>query len=274
MTTKRKKINAWFLFDSEESCAAQSAANFPDFFDKYISIGISRDNKDSKKFINFDLSDHSQIFDNVSLAQKLVDKIGWKCDLLVSNPPCETFSRATSVRNETGGKGNANWQITPHKFSENITFSLQDPQAKLYGGGKCTKDIKQFYQRINGEACWRNTWEIIREINPRFYLVEQPDNLAIPYFRKFIEPPKSGVYAKKVYYSAYNPFDFSPKREVIFSNVDLKLKTEKIIKTGNTIYAATDENKERSKNYGTKSSVPIELLDDCFSQFKKIWEQE
>lgn len=270
MTTKKDKIKAWFLFDCEDSSNQKAAANF-DLIDG-VSIGISRTNKDSKDFVNVNLADFSELFDGKSIVQKIYSKVGFWPTLVCGSSPCEVFSFCTSVKNEYGGKGNAYFQCTPHKMSKNITYSLQDPQAKLYGGGKPSKDMMAFYKRVNGEICWRNLWYIIKEVKPQFWLVEQPNNMAIEYARKFIDLPKP-LYAKKVYYSAYNAQKYSPKCEIIFSNIDLKLKNEKLCKVGNAIYSAQDSRKTRSKDYGTKSSIPEELLNDCFEQFIKVWEQ-
>ena len=173
----------------------------------------------------------------------------------------------TSINN-----GNIHWKrYASRLYPENKIFQLQDIDVET----KFVKNsgIKTFYCRVNGELCHQNTWEIIKTVKPKVFMVENPDNYSWEYIRKYVHDlPK--IYMNKLVYSAYEPKLFSPKREIFGSNIKLKLKDLVINKNGNSIKATCDKNGFISKDYGRRSKIPELALKDFFEQALSYMESE
>lgn len=70
----------------------------------------------------------------------------------------------------------------------------------------------------------------------------------------------------KVVYSAYDPEKFSPKKEIMASNIKLNLKQTFVQKNGNSIKSSCDTNGFIGKNYSTRSKIPELLIKDIIEQ--------
>ena len=151
---------------------------FKDKIDIY-GVGMSHYGKNTDHYLNFDLSDFTELFGGENIAKKLL-KVLPKPDIIVASPPCESWSHMTSINN-----GNIHWKRYASKlFPENKVFQLQDVDVE----SKFVKNagIKTFYTRVNGELCHQNTWEIIKKTNPKVFMVENPDNYSWEYIKKYV----------------------------------------------------------------------------------------
>lgn len=252
------KIIVWALFDSETGDWTRHAKkHFGDLIDVY-GVGLSHYGKDTDHYLNFNLADFSSLFDNKSIAKKLLDKLP-KPDIIVASPPCESWSQMTSINN-----GNIHWKRYASKlFPENKIFQLQDISVR--SGFVRDININTFYTRINGELCHQNTWDIIKEIKPAVFIVENPENYCWDYINAYIDDlPK--MHLNKTVYSAYDPYNFSAKREIFASNIKFELKKYTINKTVNSVKSGADKNGKISKNYSTRSQIPELLVKDLFEQ--------
>lgn len=175
----KKKIVCWALFDSETGDYMSTVEHyFKDEIDIY-GVGLSHYGKDTDHYVNFDLANFSELFGAPSLATKLL-KILPKPDIIVASPPCESWSHMTSINN-----GNIHWKRYASKlFPENKVFQLQDTDVAT--GFVKAKDIRTFYTRVNGELCHQNTWDIIKAVKPKVFMVENPDNYSWEYIQKYV----------------------------------------------------------------------------------------
>lgn len=258
---KNKKV-CWCLFDSETGdYVATIKKYFGDTIEAY-GVGMSHDGKDTPNYLNFNLADFSELFTGESIASRLLRKLP-RPDFIVASPPCESWSHATSINN-----GNVHWKRFASKmYPQNKFFQLQDidVQSRFVKG----QSIKTFFCRVNGELCVQNTWDIIRDIKPTCFLVENPDNYSWEYVKKYVHGLPDFI-MNKVYYSAYEPNSFSPKAEIFASNIKLHLRQNVVYKNGNTILPkGRDEKSECNKNYGARSRIPKTLLKDVFEEFLK-----
>lgn len=175
-----KKYVCWALFDSETGDYMSTIHKyFEDKIDVY-GVGLSHYGKNTDHYVNFDLSDFSELFGGENIGKKLL-KILPKPDIIVASPPCESWSHMTSINN-----GNIHWKRYASKlFPENKVFQLQDVDVE----SKFVKNasIKTFYTRVNGELCHQNTWEIIKKTNPKVFMVENPDNYSWEYIQKYVQ---------------------------------------------------------------------------------------
>ena len=262
-----KKQICWALFDSETGDYMSTVRKY--FADKIEihGVGISHYGKNTDDYVNYNLADFSELFDGVGIGKKLL-KLLPKPDIIVASPPCESWSHATSINN-----GNIHWKRYASKlFPENKVFQLQDVDAQ--SGFVKKASIRTFYTRINGELCHQNTWEIIKTTKPKVFMVENPDNYSWEYIQKYVPGGVPELYLNKLVYSAYDPFKFSPKREIFGSNIKLKLRDFAVEKNGNSIISGKDKNGFIGKNYSTRSKIPELALKDFFEQALNYIEQE
>lgn len=174
-----KKIICWALFDSETGDYMSTVKKYFNDEINIYGVGISHYGKNTDNYVNFDLSDFTELFTGVSIADKLL-KLLPKPDIIVASPPCESWSHLTSINN-----GNIHWKRYASKlFPDNKIFQLQD--VDIQTGFVKNGSIKTFYTRVNGELCHQNTWEIIKKTNPQVFMVENPDNYSWEYIRKYI----------------------------------------------------------------------------------------
>lgn len=175
-----KKYVCWALFDSETGDYMSTVEHyFKDKIDIY-GVGISHYGKNTDHYLNFDLSDFTELFGGENIAKKLL-KLLPKPDIIVASPPCESWSHMTSINN-----GNIHWKRYASKlFPENKVFQLQDVDVST--GFIKNSGIKTFYTRVNGELCHQNTWEIIKKTNPKVFMVENPDNYSWEYIQKYVQ---------------------------------------------------------------------------------------
>ena len=261
------KLVCWALFDSETGDYMSTVRHyFADKIDIY-GVGLSHYGKNTDHYVNFDLSDFSELFGGGNIADKLL-KILPQPDIIVASPPCESWSHMTGINN-----GNIHWKRYASKlFPENKIFQLQDVDVQT--GFVKNNGIKTFYTRVNGELCHQNTWEIIKRVKPKVFMVENPDNYSWEYIHKYIAGGIPKIHMNNLVYSAYEPERFSPKKEVFGSNLKLKLKRYGIYKNGNSIKATCDKNGFISKDYGTRSKIPELALKDFFEQAIDFIERE
>lgn len=253
-----KKLICWALFDSETGDYMSTVHKYFEDKIEIYGIGISHYGKNTDHYLNFDLSDFTELFGGKGIGDKLLGLLP-RPDIIVASPPCESWSHMTSINN-----GNIHWKRYASKlFPENKVFQLQDIDVKT----KFIKNsgIKTFYTRVNGELCHQNTWEIIKTTHPKVFMVENPDNYSWEYIRNYIANLPN-MYLNKLVYSAYEPKRFSPKREIFASNIKLKLRNYSVVKNGNSIKSSCDKNGFISKDYGTRSKIPELALKDFFDQ--------
>lgn len=174
-----KKLICWALFDSETGDYTSTVHKFfEDKIDVY-GVGISHYGKNTDHYLNFDLSDFTELFGGENIGKKLL-KVLPKPDIIVASPPCESWSHMTSINN-----GNIHWKRYASKlFPENKVFQLQDVDVQT--GFVKNNGIKTFYTRVNGELCHQNTWEIIKVTKPKVFMVENPDNYSWEYIQKYV----------------------------------------------------------------------------------------
>lgn len=253
------KLVCWALFDSETGDYMSAVHKYFDEDIEIYGVGISHYGKNTDNYVNFDLSDFTELFGADGVGYKLL-KLLPKPDIIVASPPCESWSHMTSINN-----GNVHWKRYASKlFPENKVFQLQDTDVAtgFVKGGS----IKTFYTRINGELCHQNTWEIIKTVKPKVFMVENPDNYSWEYIQKYIWGGIPKMHLNKLVYSAYDPKHFLPKSEIFGSNVKLKLRNYKVEKNGNSIKSSCDKNGFIGKNYSTRSKIPELALKDFFEQ--------
>lgn len=175
-----KKYVCWALFDSE---TGDYTSTIHKYFEEKIDVygvGLSHYGKNTDHYVNFDLSDFSELFGGENIGKKLL-KILPKPDIIVASPPCESWSHMTSINN-----GNIHWKRYASKlFPENKIFQLQDVNVST--GFVKNAGIKTFYTRVNGELCHQNTWEIIKKTSPKVFMVENPDNYSWEYIQKYVQ---------------------------------------------------------------------------------------
>lgn len=173
------KLVCWALFDSETGDYMSTVHHyFEDKIDVY-GVGISHYGKNTDHYVNFDLSDFTELFGADNIGKKLL-KILPKPDIIVASPPCESWSHMTSINN-----GNIHWKRYASKFyPENKVFQLQDVKAS--SAFVKNNGIKTFYTRVNGELCHQNTWEIIKVTKPKVFMVENPDNYSWEYIQNYV----------------------------------------------------------------------------------------
>lgn len=96
-------------------------------------------------------------------------------------------------------------------------------------------------------------------------MVENPENYCWDYIHNYIKDLPS-MHLNKVIYSAYDPYNFSAKREIFASNIKLRLKNYSVNNTGNSVKSGADKNGKISKNYSTRSQIPELLVKELFKQ--------
>lgn len=173
------RLICWALFDSETGDYMATVRKYlADKIDIY-GVGLSYYNKNTPNYLNFNLADFSELFDGVGIGEKLLKSLP-KPDIIVASPPCESWSHMTSINN-----GNIHWKRYASKlFPENKVFQLQDTDVAT--GFVKNNGIKTFYCRVNGELCHQNTWEIIKTVKPKVFMVENPDNYSWEYIHKYV----------------------------------------------------------------------------------------
>lgn len=241
----------WALFDSGNGCYSQAAKKFPGI--EIYSIGLDREQK-NKGFINLNLASYSINNKNNPLFGVL-DQLPAP-DVILASPPCESWSVASAMKN-----GNASWK----QEAGDALFQPQLPLSRFtvrdykdYEGVQFTPE-KSLINRINGELCIFNTIQIIKRYRPKIYVIENPAGSRIwDYTERVL-----GFHLPYDNLTYYNNYDYPIKKPTKFkSNMDLKLRQEKI------------ENevswKSFSRNYNTRSNIPMKLVIDIF---EKIGEQ-
>lgn len=175
-----RKYICWALFDSETGDYMSTIHKYFEDKIEVYGVGLSHYGKNTDHYVNFDLSDFSELFGGENIGKKLL-KILPKPDIIVASPPCESWSHMTSINN-----GNIHWKRYASKlFPENKIFQLQDVDVST--GFVKNAGIKTFYTRVNGELCHQNTWEIIKKTNPKIFMVENPDNYSWEYIQKYVQ---------------------------------------------------------------------------------------
>lgn len=240
----------WALFDSGNGCYAQAAKDFPEI--ELYSIGMDKEHKNDH-FINLDLAAYS--FDGKANPLFMVLDQLPEPDVILASPPCESWSVASAMKN-----GNASWK-------QEVGDSLFQPQLPLsrftvrdykdYEGVQFIPE-KSLINRINGELCTFNTIQIIKRYSPKIHVIENPAGSRIwDYVDQVLG--FNLTYDNLTY---YNNYDYPIKKPTKFkSNMNLKLRQEKI------------ENevswKSFSRNYNTRSNIPMELVIDIFEKISK-----
>jgi hypothetical protein len=240
----------WALFDSGNGCYKKTANQIGI---EIYSIGLDRENK-NEHFINLNLADYSRIFGDNKLFDEL-DKLP-QPDLIIASPPCESWSVASAMNG-----GNACWKTDQieNLFGEMKGSMFTIREHKDFDKYQFYPD-RQLMTRINGELCIFNTIEIIRKYKPKYWVIENPAFGKIwEYIEKILgfEIP----YHNQTYYSAYGYDVQKPTR--FASNVDLKLKTEKI------------KNKipfNQTCGYNNRSNIPEKLVEEVFNKIKEEYE--
>lgn len=261
------KYIAWALFDSETGDYTKAINKFfPDEVEVF-GVGMSHYGKNSTHYLNFNLADFSELFTGESIGKRLLKNLP-KPDIILASPPCESWSHMTGLNN-----GNIHWKRYASKlFPENKVFQLQDQDVESAYFGKPT--LNRVYTRINGELCHQNTWAIIKEAKPRFFMVENPENYSWDYIQKYVPGGVPKMHLNKVVYSAYDPQKFSPKREIFASNIPLHLKQTFVQKNGNSIKSSCDTNGFIGKNYSTRSQIPELLIKDVIEKAIAYMEEQ
>ncbi|WP_144809305.1 DNA cytosine methyltransferase [Enterococcus casseliflavus] len=245
----------WALFDSGNGCYSKAAKKFEDI--EIYSIGLDYENK-NRHFISLNLADYSILFGDRHMFDTL-DELP-KPDLIIASPPCESWSVASALKN-----GNACWkredvsdslfqpQVLPSPFTIRTKFDYDYSHNNL-------DYSKQFIKRVNGELTVFNTIRIIKEYNPKIFIIENPASGKIwEYIETVI-----GFNLPYKNLTRYNNYDYPLQKPTKFaSNVYLGLKNKVIkqdIKWGNF-----------SKDYNERSNIPASLVEDIF---RKVLEMD
>ncbi|HII3690452.1 TPA: DNA methyltransferase [Pasteurella multocida] len=234
----------WALFDSGNGCYTQAAKHFDNI--EIYSIGIDIEGKNDH-FINLNLADYSRMFGDNKLFDTL-DNLP-RPDLIIASPPCESWSVASAMWG-----GNASWkqetgainkELSKFTIRNSIDYDLPHVQFKYE---------RSFPNRINGELCIYNTIQIIKRYDPKVFVIENPSASRIWHYINDILDFRFN-FDNLTYYINYN---YPLKKPTRFkSNINLrsdKPRTKQNVKWG-----------DFSKNYNTRSNIPIDLVKDIYS---------
>lgn len=247
----------WALFDSGNGCYKQVADTMEEL--ELYSVGLDVQNKNTH-FINLNLASYDYVSKENEI-YKTLDKLP-QPDLIIASPPCESWSVASSMKD-----GNACWK---QEKGDDCLFSPQTPLSKFTI--RDYKDYekyqyfpeKQFIRRINGELCTFNLIEIIKKYKPKYYIIENPAFSRIwEYIEKILGFEIE--FENPVKYGNYDDYPIS-KPTKFKSNIKLNL---------NNANVKTKVNWENfSKDYNTRSNIPLSLIKEIFKQILVIHKAE
>lgn len=222
------------------------------------SVGLDIENKNNH-FIHLNLADYSYLFGDNKLYETL-DKLP-RPDLIIASPPCESWSIASHMV-----MGNACWK--QERDDESLFAPQTPPQTPLspftvrdYNEYDKYSYIpeRQIVKRINGELCAYNLIQIIKQYNPKYYVIENPERSKIWEYIDRILGFKI-PYENLVHYNQYD--DYPIQKPTRFkSNVELKLKT------GNK---PSGINFYQFRGYNNRSNIPINLVKSIFNQILEM----
>lgn len=161
-------------------------------------------------------------------------KVPFKPDIVWASPPCETFSVASLGHHWTGGKG------------------AYEPKTQA-----CIEGIERV----------KKTLEIIKELNPKYWIIENPRGV----LRKMPFMNTDGIYRYTVTYCQYG--DTRMKPTDLWSNVpDLVFKP--MCKNGMPCHVSAPRGSRTGtqgiKTYRDRSRVPDELCLSIYQQLSAI----
>lgn len=196
--------------------------------------GTESFSKAAVKSITF-TSDNDPIFESdycVSVMDFNTSRVPFCPDVIWASPPCETFSVASLGHHWTGGRG-----------------------AYIPKTQSCIDGIERV----------KKTIEIIRELKPRFWFIENPRGV----LRKMDFMNVPGVYRYTVTYCQYG--DTRMKPTDIWTNIpDLELKP--MCKNGMPCHIAAPRGSSTGtqgiKTYKDRSRIPAELCRDILRQIE------
>ena len=245
-------VVVWSLFDSGRGAYRRTIDKyFSDRLENY-SIGIDKLNE-SNNFINLNLADYGALFGDDKLFDTL-DQLP-KPDIILASPPCESWSVASAMR----GDRCYVWMDGSMSMRRDIDLIESNKRTPF----KCYP-WKVMYTRVNGELCAYNTIRIIRQYQPKFWVIENPYSSHIwhylSYYHEF-----TGI-VNQAHYAAYDE-NFPKKPTGFMSNVPLVLKKmPKGAKSKITIAWHGNNHRKQVRNYNARSDIPELLVKDILEQ--------
>lgn len=178
-------------------------------------------------------SDYDETFNtdySVDIMKFDISQVTFKPDVVWASPPCETFSVASLGHHWTGGKG------------------AYEPKTQA-----CIDGIERV----------KKTLEIIKELKPKYWIIENPRGV----LRKMPFMNTEGIYRYTVTYCQYG--DTRMKPTDLWSNVpDLVFKP--MCKNGMPCHVSAPRGSRTGtqgiKTYKDRSRVPQELCADILKQ--------
>lgn len=252
-----KKLVVWALFDSGNGCYKQVADELENV--EIYSVGLDIKNKNTH-FINLNLASYDYAKKENEIF-KTLDKLP-KADLIIASPPCESWSVASSMKN-----GNACWKqekVDTGLIKSDIQLSKFTIRDYIDYENYQFYPERQFIRRINGELCTFNMIEIIKRYQPRYYIIENP---ATSKMWEYIDK----ILGFKIEYenpTRYGNYDDYPiaKPTKFKSNIDLKLNNENV--------NSKVKWKLWTKDYNTRSNIPLSLIRDIFNVVLEDFKEE
>lgn len=233
----------WSLFDSGNGCYSQ-VFNKKEDVENY-SIGMDKESG-AATYIEVDLADLSGYFGK-SKMMEILAKLP-KPDVIIASPPCESWSVASAMKG-----GNACWS---HTKGNSFTIRESEEYESVQ-----FKQEKSFYNRINGELTVFNLIKIIKNFEPKIYIIENPAHGKIwEYIDRVLDfkiPYDNLTY--------YNNYGFDIKKPTKFkSNIALHLRSEKA--------SSIIEFRKAPRiggAYNARSNIPVLLIEDIYKRLKE-----
>lgn len=243
-TQAKRKLVVWALYDDAESSYKKAIEKyFPNQFEVHC-FGIN-----DLKFENYHKVDLSLL--NFNLFREL-GKFP-RPDIILASPPCESWSGA-----DCGGRmfrtidGNGNWKVMNKKYYDQYLKTCHPVKKRFF--------VQKEIGRILGEATIGATISIINKINPKFWVIENPQTSKTWDFQKYHWDFDLQTYSNLTYYSSYDN-SFSPKPTIFKSNIQLLLKNKK---------APGNKNHMARGNYAKRSSIPEKLVVEIVKQMMSM----
>ena len=241
---ERERIVIWALYDDAQSSYKKATKKYFDNLDLEVhSFGIndvSFPEKDKYFYHKVDLS-----LNNLDLIKQL--KAFPKPTIILASPPCESWSGA-----DCDGKmlrsisSDGYWEVKNSVYYDQYNNKAHPVKKRFF--------VNKERGRIIGESTIGATIHIIKEFNPKAWIIENPLTSKTWDFQEY-HWNFQGI-KNKTYYSSYDS-SFSLKPTIFKSNIKLNLKNEKI--KGNKNHMAIG-------SYSTRSSIPSELIKDLLEQ--------
>lgn len=246
-----EKLTMWALFD----CATGSWSKYIDK-EKFnvINIGIDDNASNYDDFVEVNLAELSFYSDFIAKLKGLPHP-----DIIVASPPCETWSLASNM--EKVGSKYAKGNNYLYYFNEPTSFfqtNLSFFQIRKKPQEKHPiqrNNIRHNELRIKGELTAINTINIIKEFNPKIWMIENPKiSLIFDYFENVLEFQGK---RNNLYYSHFDE-NYSLKPTCFYSNfkfcVDKKYRKSKVKRYG------LPHDKLTEKNYNEISEIPEKVV--------------